>query len=300
MDTTAYVIWYMLEGACGEKIYAPECLTFRPFFRKLAQREERRFVKPYVSITEGFNSFLTLFGGLEKCIRILPDTASLFDSFHQKDFKANPVIISPLCKRKMWNRVDTLFYDNKSYFITVLDKRKDKLFFHDPEGIPCCMIDEELLRECMYQTGEDILSIEIGRAEYTDKLKAGFWEDFLFMLKKFCIQVQQDSMSGGDAWKSFRLLLEGDFPSSAQMCLYYNIMEIQQNCQSIREFFSLNPFIQIEKERHSLLDQYIQQYECCCADIMEGLLNRNIRSIKSYIENVMYIEKELLTLYLML
>ena len=58
--------------------------------------------------------------------------------------------------------------------------------------------------------------------------------------------------------------------------------------------------MEILKERHSLLDQYIQQYECCCADIMEGLLNRNIRSIKSYIENVMYIEKELLTLYLML
>lgn len=107
-------------------------------------------------------------------------------------------------------------------------------------------------------------------------------------------------MSGGEAWKSLRLLLEGDFSSSAQMCLYYNIMEIQQTCQSIREFFALNSSIQIEKEKHSLLDKYIQQYECCCADIMEGLLNKNIHSIKHSIENVMYLEDELLTLYFML
>lgn len=298
MDEMIYMLRFMMGCAGGEKIYAPECLAFRPFFKKYAEGEKSRFIKSYVSAAEGFSSFFSLCGGLEEYVKILPDVDSLLESLDRNDFKLNPIIIGSLNKKKIWSRADTLFYDNKSCFIIVIGKSRDKYFFHDPQGIPCCMIDEELLRECVNQAGEDIISIEMGGLEYRNNI--GLWEDFLFRLKEICINVQQDAMSGGNAWKVLRALLEEELSSSAHECLFYNIMEIQQACRSIREFFSLNAFIPVEREKCNLLEKYMQQYECCCADIMEGLLKKDINSTRHHIEKIMCLEDELLTLYFML
>ncbi len=299
MDTVVHMTHYIMDYMGGEKIYAPEGLTFRPFFRKYAEGEKTRFIKPYVSAATGFDCVFTLCRTPGVCVRSFPDADSLFENYRQNDFAGNPVIMGPFSKKKIWNRMDSLFYDNKSYFLIVVDKKQDSFIFHDPEGTPYCMADEEFLKEALDQKGETILAVEMGKAGRDGNVN-GYIDTFWSGLRKFCVQVQQDTLSGAEAWKPLRILLEEEFSSSAQMCLYYNIMEIQQACQSTREFFSFNSFVQWNQEKNNLLEKHMQHFERCCASVLEGVLRKDTNSIKHDIEDIMYLEHELLALYLML
>lgn len=294
-DSMEYVAKAVIEQI-GISLYGANSLTLRPFFRKYDKNSKTQLLTPAVSLSRGIGNLADCLGLINFSYKEYSDHDLLMD--HLKSYQPDkyPIILGPLSKKTMWNRVDSLFYDNKSYFITLIGNEEDGFYIHDPEGTPYLRLDTEELRKNITALSLNKLLIPLSELKGTSNIEAEIWPVFIQKLKKLCQDAAKDEFTGSKGM----ILLHNDIGdsnrSSFKTRLYYNFIDIQNANQTIKEFF-FNPIETIRDHIKNQISDSIDEYNQVIGKLLVAVINDDIISIKNHLLTCVELEKKLLEIY---
>lgn len=113
MDFSGNMVEETLSAIGISGIFGLNCLTLRLFFKTYVQDSREQVIRFAISIETGFYHIFDYFGIDDSCMETNADVDRIMELLKENDYKKNPVIIGPVRKKKIWNRVDTLFYDKR-------------------------------------------------------------------------------------------------------------------------------------------------------------------------------------------
>lgn len=300
LDSIPYVLQEILEQAEMEDVFGAECFTLRPFFHKYAGRGKGQLITPYVSGIDGIKKFLGYFGISQDCVKEFRETGTLINLLHGNDYKKNGIVIGPLNKKRIWNRVESLFYDNESYFMIVKDKIDEGYLVNDPDGTPYFFMEEEFLQEIWNSTKGARIIINLGMI---DKQKISYeevWNCLRADIKTMCRRIQEEQAGSRNVFFLLSESIESKMRSSERIKLYYNLIELLNDGQAGMECFELNDFIGSSQQVKHAIWNLLAEYTLLVSDAMSYLLDENLLAVQNILLPIGKLEEQAVSYYLQL
>src|SRR5262249_36955866 len=123
LDATAETLRMALDAVGTPALPHAECVTGRPFALRSPPGDPGRWLTPSLGPGEGLHPALAVLGQRAWCLRYEPRCAvarGRFLSAIAERLPAGPVIVGPLNRSSLWDRVETRYYPGAAHFVLVL------------------------------------------------------------------------------------------------------------------------------------------------------------------------------------
>lgn len=134
-----------------------DCLTTRPFGWIYCQNEPKKFVAPLKTPWEGIIDALNTLNVdyRSRSIEMNHDSHDINEILADMGLwlEKGPVIIGPVNKTMIWNRLPSIYYHGDAHYILVIKSMPENYYLvHDPEGCPYFNIHIDTMKKAMETT----------------------------------------------------------------------------------------------------------------------------------------------------
>ncbi len=136
-DSLSSVLSMTIDSRIKEQLHL-ECFTGRSFVWKCNPLDSRLWFVPFVDPVDGLLLALNMLRikGRKKTFTDSTSSDTIL-SMIETWLRKGPVIVGPLDKSKLWNRIEEKYYLGSAYFLLLIAKKGDLNYVvHDPEGCP--------------------------------------------------------------------------------------------------------------------------------------------------------------------
>lgn len=140
-DTIADVLLMAMEAVGVEDVPHADCLTTRPFSLRCSLDTPSLWLAPFPEPWDGLLMALHTLGVRNACrlVTMTPGeglAADVLDTVKQW-LQDGPVILGPLNRTRVWERIESRYYQGAAHFVLVVRHGYGcRLVVHDPEGCP--------------------------------------------------------------------------------------------------------------------------------------------------------------------
>ncbi|NDV57971.1 hypothetical protein [Bacteroides sp. 519] len=152
-DTLSSSISIVLHNI-GFKIPAfVDCFCLRPFIFKFDLNDYSLWFSPLIKTSDALNIFAKLFRNILDinifdCSIEKRENDCCF-SVIDKMLLTGHVIVGPLDKSKIWNRIESLYFKGGEYYIVIVDKKGENYVINDPLGCPFSLYSKNIIYNSM-------------------------------------------------------------------------------------------------------------------------------------------------------
>lgn len=240
-DSMAAVLLMAMEAVGVKNVPHPNCLTTRPFNFICPLDIPQLWLAPFPNPLDGIWLALKILGIQHNC-QMMPinsintDTTVLLTTIEQW-LKNGPVIVGPLDRTKIWDRIDSRYYRGTAHFIFIIDYGNNhNLIAHDPEGCPYFLISKQKLLSALNITDFDNAIIQIQSTSGL-RLCDEIFQQALISGIKNCAMVVNHPEGGSNGLRSLaQMVASRKLKSSEEGALNFAIPTLSLSAKQLSEF----------------------------------------------------------------
>lgn len=150
LDTMADVLRMAMQVVGVEDVPHADCLTTRPFSLQCPLDTPSLWLAPFPDPWDGLLLALKILGIRNACrlVTMTPGEGMAANVLGKVEhwLRDGPVILGPLNRTRIWDRVESRYYQGAAHFVLVVGHGDDRRFIvHDPEGCPYFSISRKRL-----------------------------------------------------------------------------------------------------------------------------------------------------------
>jgi len=276
-----------LDSVGVKNIPHPNCLTLRPFSLRYND-DPSLWITPFVEPINGLKAAFKIIGFSDKLKSQTLSSVSV--QIHEllmileHWLNDGMVILGPINRTKIWNRIDSRYYKGAAYYIYVLSYDNNYYLVHDPEGCPCLLLSKSTLIEAL-----DIKYFEIGIIQLPNSLTTNSNRDIyqrtLFAGINSCIAGSHHSKGGSNGlYILSKIIASKKLKSSEEGVLHFLIPSLSLSAHYVSEFLLDLPKSVINNiccydEIISAILLTLTEEINLCAYTLDCLIRRDIKSL---------------------
>ena len=284
LDSTAAVLTMATEAIGIRIIPHLHCLTSRPFSLKCPLIVPDMWFAPFVSPLDGLITALNTLRVSYKFQAINlstpPGTKYSFGTLNHW-LQNGPVILGPLDRTQLWDRMEARYYRGAAYFVLVLKGKSDGLYWiHDPEGCPYRLVSQEKILLAIRNEKHKSGFLQIRSISEVRSREEIFYHTFLKGAKtRFLAGTRPEGNGRGIRSLSQELELRR-LKSSEESALNFALPSLGLSLKRVAEFIADTPrdfeklFPNWEMIKLQLLDVLVE-YGIDCAYALDELKKYN-------------------------
>lgn len=147
-DCNAVILLMAMENIGVKNVPHPDCLTTRPFTIKCPCQNPALWFAPFIDPLEGLLTALNILNVQYTC-QVVANPLSEKKSIEllrtiEHLLEDGMVIVGPLNRTKIWDRITSRYYKGDAYFILIMACYNETHFLvHDPEGCPYFLLSKD-------------------------------------------------------------------------------------------------------------------------------------------------------------
>jgi len=275
----------------------------RTFAFQFDKEKPSEWFSPLINPKDGLTAFSNLFKD-NILVNILSfKQANSEDIFEKLDkmLLSGAVIIGPLDKTKVWNRIDSLYFKGAAYFIIITGKENEKYVVNDPSGCPFMYFSKKLLRSSFFISNEFILLFQLNVTNPIIDLKS-IYSNALISGIKYRINNKNNNVLLQNGLNKF---IESDnfkLKSSQEAILNFAIPNYSNFLMQleflIKEIIYQNEYTQINSKILKDIYIFINEYKVFLSELLFCIQNRRTKKVKELFNQLINFEYQLNELFL--
>ena len=288
-DCNAAILLMALENIGVKNVPHPDCLTTRSFTIRCPRQNPSLWFSPFVTPLEGLLTALKILNVQYSC-QVIANSLSEKKSLElfrtiEHFLRDGMIILGPLNRTKIWNRINSRYYKGDAYFILIMAcYNETHLLVHDPEGCPYFLLSKDKFFSAISGS-----NFEIGIVQLHPDFDLPSDEEIYFQVLlsgiKSIIRASSQQEGGSNGLRVLtQEIASRKLKSSVEGVLYFAVPALSLSASHLAEFLSDFPpkaackIANWDEVVPAILNLLCEE-KLYCAQILELLSSHNQKKI---------------------